>query len=540
MRLSSIAFYLFASVFLAVSGGVSAKTAALVVGNNDYAHLPKLSVAVADAQSHCDHLKDVRKFDTVACHFNVTKSEMDRAVLGFLSQLEAGDTAMVVFSGHGVQLNPADPSTVFLLPTDLNSNDIPQGSEEYTLRQYSTQFNDLRRAIRSRNVRLSVYVLDNCRDNPLNAGSATRGLALVAGMGAVPADRGEFIFFSASEGEVAIDRLSDGDNNSPFTSAFLKSFQPNVPLVTVANIVEREVIKNTGALAANPQRPRYDDNVEGPGCIEGIGECASDRRASGVDAEIASALASSDFNALQQVMPKATGNARLPEVIAALEIHRSIDAQQTLLELDKLKPMYNRMSGHPRREEIRELIRRAILFNSCMELQRFGWPCRTNDAIAVAPTPELDTAALKPVQKEDEPVAPNASAFETLSAGIDLGTLGAFFLPLEKVQEALKSAGYYNGRIDGLEGPGTARAVKAWRDDVGSSGTEKELGPIELLVLLQQVAEDSPPSLALLGLFHAQGIGFGKDVDEGREMLQRAAKRGFSDAKNWLKQLEEL
>jgi len=41
-------------------------------------------------------------------------------------------------------------------------------------------------------------------------------------------------------------------------------------------------------------------------------------------------------------------------------------------------------------------------------------------------------------------------------------------------------------------------------------------------------------------LFHAQGIGFGKDVDEGREMLQRAAKRGFSDAKNWLKQLEEL
>ncbi len=141
---------------------------------------------------------------------------MDRAVLGFLSQLEAGDTAMVVFSGHGVQLNPADPSTVFLLPTDLNSNDIPQGSEEYTLRQYSTQFNDLRRAIRSRNVRLSVYVLDNCRDNPLNAGSATRGLALVAGMGAVPADSGEFIFFSASEGEVAIARSDCGIGNSSF------------------------------------------------------------------------------------------------------------------------------------------------------------------------------------------------------------------------------------------------------------------------------------------------------------------------------------
>ncbi|MEJ6709807.1 MAG: caspase family protein [Amylibacter sp.] len=121
MRLSPIAFFQFASAFVALAGAVSAKTSALVVGNNDYAHLPKLSVAVSDAQSHCDHLKDVRKIDNVACHLNVTKAEMDRAVLGFLSQLEAGDTAMVVFSGHGVQLNPADPSTVFLLPTDLSS-----------------------------------------------------------------------------------------------------------------------------------------------------------------------------------------------------------------------------------------------------------------------------------------------------------------------------------------------------------------------------------------------------------------------------------
>jgi hypothetical protein len=426
---------------------------------------------------------------------------------------------------------------VFLLPTDLDNDLIPSGSEEWTLRQYSTQFNDLRRAIRSRNVRLSVFVLDNCRDNPLNTGG-TRGLALAAGLGAVPADRGEFIFFSASEGEVAIDRLSDGDNNSPFTSAFLQSFQPNVPLVTVANIVEREVIKNTGALAANPQRPRYDDNVEGPGCIEGIGKCSADQRINGVEAEINSALASKDLNALRTVMPKATGHEKFPELIAELEVHRSIDAQQTQLELDTLKSMYAGMSGHPRREEVRELIRRAILFNSCMDLQRYGWPCRTSDAVAVAPTPELDKVAVAPV--EPLKTAPNATTFEKLSAGIDLGTLGAFFLPLDKVQEALKSAGFYSGRVDGLNGPGTARALKAWRDEVGSTGTEKELGPIELLVLLQQVADNSPPSLALLGLFHAQGIGFSKDVEVGRDMLQRAADQGFDDAKNWLKQLEDL
>ena len=35
MRLPQIAFYLFAAAFLAGAGGVSAKTAALVVGNNE-------------------------------------------------------------------------------------------------------------------------------------------------------------------------------------------------------------------------------------------------------------------------------------------------------------------------------------------------------------------------------------------------------------------------------------------------------------------------------------------------------------------------
>jgi uncharacterized caspase-like protein len=256
-----------------------AKTAALVVGNNNYTYLPQLSVAVEDAKAHCKHLKEVRKFDSVSCHFNVTKMQMDRAVLGFLNQLNPGDTAMVVFSGHGVQLNKSDPNTVFLLPTDLNNDEIPKGSEEWTLRQFATQFNDLRKAIRSRDVRLSVYVLDNCRDNPLNTGG-TRSLALIPGLGAVPADRGEFIFFSASEGEVAIDRLKPTDKNSPFTTAFLNSFEPNVPLVTVANNVERDVIEATGAVSGEPQRPRYDDNVEGPGCIEGVGECAIGKQVS--------------------------------------------------------------------------------------------------------------------------------------------------------------------------------------------------------------------------------------------------------------------
>ena len=113
MRLYRIPNILFTLCLLVFATGAWAKTAALVVGNDDYSHLPKLNVAVSDAKAHCDHLKNVRKFDAVSCHFDVTKAEMDRAVLGLLTQLQPGDIAMVVFSGHGVQLNPADPSPCF-------------------------------------------------------------------------------------------------------------------------------------------------------------------------------------------------------------------------------------------------------------------------------------------------------------------------------------------------------------------------------------------------------------------------------------------
>ena len=74
-----------------------ARSVALVIGNDTYQYLPPLEVAVSDANAHCDHLRNVRQFDSVQCLTNATKNDMDQAVFEFLRQLNPGDTAMVVF-----------------------------------------------------------------------------------------------------------------------------------------------------------------------------------------------------------------------------------------------------------------------------------------------------------------------------------------------------------------------------------------------------------------------------------------------------------
>lgn len=525
-----------------------ARNVALVVGNDDYQHLPPLAVAVSDAQAHCDHLRNVRQFEVVQCHYDVSKADFDRALLDFLRQLQRGDTAMVVFSGHGVQLNPTDPKTVFLIPTDLDRADLEPGLEEFSLRQSAIQFDEVRAAVRSRDVRLSVFVLDNCRDNPL-AGVSTRTLGLADGLGNVPADRGEFIFFSASEGETAFDRIEDSDANSPFTTAFLNAFQPNVPLTTVANAVERSVLLATRQAGLQPQRPRYDDNVEGPGCIEGVGLCNGQALAVNVDLEVNNALRSLELAALQEVLPKLANHPRRKEVQTQIEIHQTIDRQHSLLEISVLKELYARLIRHPRREEVRGLIRRAILFDACNDLQRYGWDCpqTPNPEVKKAPeaqkkaTPEEgSTVASLSDGAEVTPKASEQSDYENLLMQVDASTLSNFTLPLKNVQEALFALGHYTGRADGQFGPRTAAAQTSWRAAISSPQTAQRLTSAEQVILLVQAAEASPVSKALLGLFVAQGIGLKQDADKGRALLNEAIDEGFSDARAWLDALEQL
>ena len=415
------------------------------------------------------------------------------------------------------------------------------------MRKFAIQFDEIRAAVRKREARLSVFVLDNCRDNPL-VDSTTRTLATIDGLGRVPADSGEFIFFAASEGETAYDRIEDTDRNSPFTTAFLEAFQPNVPLTTVANAVERAVLNRTREAGLNAQRPRYDDNVEGPGCIEGLGLCSAERQTTDINRRVDAALVSLDYRQLVSVLSEAADHPRAAELRAQIDLHHEIDRQYAALEFETLERLYSRLVRHPRREEVRQLIRRAILLDSCRDLQRFGWSCPDPSLASVeslrdqpeGPVASNTVASLR-TNGPGEAQSPPPSTYETLVKRVDPATVAQFELPADKIQAALTALGFDTGGADGRIGPRTRAAIRQWRADVGSPAmADSRLEPAEMLVLLIQASDVSPSSKALLGLFRAQGIGLEKDGEAGRRLLREAIAEGFSEARGWLTQLEDL
>jgi hypothetical protein len=94
--------------------------------------------------------------------------------------------------------------------------------------------------------RVSIVLLDGCRDNPfrLRLASATRGIATAPGLSPVRAAVGTLIAFATAPGEVAEDGAG---THSPFTAALLRKIgTPGLELRSMMAEVRREVREATG------------------------------------------------------------------------------------------------------------------------------------------------------------------------------------------------------------------------------------------------------------------------------------------------------
>lgn len=260
----------------AACGGAAAEAAdpkrlALVIGNDAYAQVRPLSKAVSDARAYKRHFEEERGFDRVFYAENADEDAMAAAIGGFLAAVGAGDVAVVVFSGHGVQLDPDRADTLFLLPTDVPAFEGQSADVEYQLGRRAIRFSELRRLLAARRAKTRVFVLDACRDNPFDLGAdESRSVGLSRGLAPVRALDGEFVFFAAGPQERALDRLSDEDPdpNSVFSRIFLKRFKPGLFLEGIANDVQLEVYELARDGANFLQRPYYHDGVMGRTCLE--------------------------------------------------------------------------------------------------------------------------------------------------------------------------------------------------------------------------------------------------------------------------------
>lgn len=204
------------------------KYRALVIGNSAY--LPdRLSGPDNDANDIAAVFGEIG-FTVVnaALMTNLSRSQMEGVIEGFMQEVDRNTVAIVYYSGHGVE----DDNKNYLVPVDAalkNYADIEKQliSLDAILKRFA-----------QREARTRVVILDACRDLPLalkytKSFDAKGGLAAVKELGP-----GTSIVYATSPNRVAI-AATQSQRNSVFTSALLSAIKQKPPtfldlLVTAA------------------------------------------------------------------------------------------------------------------------------------------------------------------------------------------------------------------------------------------------------------------------------------------------------------------
>lgn len=245
------------------------KRVAFVVGINTYrelAHQDQLQRAVNDARLMHATLSQLG-FEVLPVAENTSRREFAQSWQQYLKKIEPGSTAAFFFAGHGVQMQGVN----YLLPSDVPA--LPHDSPEL-LQLEALNFNNLYSDILARKPKVSLLILDACRDNPF-ALAFGRGVGGQRGLTTVKPVEGSFVLYSANADEQALDRLpNDGpdEGNSVFTRTLAPMLlKSNMTLQEVARQVRRNVANLAGQIG-HKQWPSYYDGLTGNVCL--AGSCA--------------------------------------------------------------------------------------------------------------------------------------------------------------------------------------------------------------------------------------------------------------------------
>ena len=240
-----------ATVLFAVLPAQAARQA-LVIGNDNYTSVSKLQKSGNDAAAMARELKAAGF--AVQLHRDLNYRAMVRAVETFTTGIKGGDEVVVFFAGHGVQIK----NGAYLLPTDI------EATSESEVEKTSYELSALNGKMSDAKAAFALVVVDACRDNPLRSkghsvGSDTRGLSAI-----VPPKK-QMVLFSASKGQIALDRLSEKDRNP--NSVFVREFiarmrKPGLPIEDLATEVQ-DAVEALASTAKHEQRPALYNHTKG-------------------------------------------------------------------------------------------------------------------------------------------------------------------------------------------------------------------------------------------------------------------------------------
>ncbi len=139
---------------VAVPAAQAEKRIALVVGNSAYQHTSELRNPRSDALDIAGALR--RLGFEVLDGLDLDKRSMERLIRQFGVKLTNADLAVFFYAGHGVAIGGQN----FLVPTDARLGS--EGDADFEALPLSLVLKQM-----EREAKVSIVLLDACRDNPL-------------------------------------------------------------------------------------------------------------------------------------------------------------------------------------------------------------------------------------------------------------------------------------------------------------------------------------------------------------------------------------
>lgn len=229
---------------------------AFVVGNDGYQNIDPLKKAVNDARAIAQAMQNIGYRVTLG--ENLSRRDFNAKFAAFERAVQPGDTVFVFYSGHGIEIDGAN----YLIPVDAPKVTAQQQS---LLKDESISSDGMIQRLKSQGALLQIVVLDACRENPFRDKTGRALGPAGSSLGPPKATRGLFVIYSAGNGEIALDRLSDNDPdpNSIFTRSMLPLIgDPNRSLISIAKET-REKVQALASGIGMSQFPGYYDQTDG-------------------------------------------------------------------------------------------------------------------------------------------------------------------------------------------------------------------------------------------------------------------------------------
>jgi formylglycine-generating enzyme required for sulfatase activity len=242
-------FVFFALLLLGLCGSANAKRVALVIGNDQYQTIAKLSNARNDASLIASVLTKAGFAVTQAN--DLGRERLWSTIDAFKAGVNKGDEVVFYFAGHGVQIGPAQ----LLLATDINSR------TEAQLQRDGVPLVDVQDALKD--ARVAIFIIDACRDNPFPK-QGLRSLGATRGLLPPEPSAGQIIMMSAGRNQKALDSVPGQTRaNGLFTWELAQVIQ--TPGIEIRSAMERvkDAVDDKARAANHEQRPSLVNDLRG-------------------------------------------------------------------------------------------------------------------------------------------------------------------------------------------------------------------------------------------------------------------------------------